>query len=1174
MATETGTLYADLLLQFLDPVIVAAKSPTEAEDLLEDLGYVLPAEITAFQKLSAKINEVQSVTTDLKLAVENGNDAAEVLPLIKDLGPALKGVIEGIRNIKANLSQDLQGFQDFIDETDILDQLPDRLFEYLFFKFFEDHYQKTYSILLFLDVLQEEEVQNPPPPHFISYKQRRVAWNNFSNIFKNPIEQGKERFYDGANFTYELVLHLIEKVGLSFAIDPTLLESLPNLNRIEQLNGGIDLSGSNLVGNATLLRYPLIGDIHNGLYLEFYPLVDPGATKYTGLGMVVIFGGETEIEVNEDLTVKVEYSAESFAGLGINMVAGDPVAFINNIETDSPSDVAANTQLRFKVSYLYEKTDTEPVFRFGDPDGSVLEIGTIAGAIGMVKSTETDLFVEVSLEQGFLAIRPANPDSFIGLLLGGGDVESEFNVTFGISSLNGFYFKGSTAIEIIIPVHASLGIITVNYLAFKLILETEEPIKFAITSGFTGELGPFATAVEDIGLAINADFENNQGNFGGLNMANGFHPPKGLGLALDAGAVKGGGYLFLDFEKGEYAGVAELTIKETISVKAIGIINTKLPDGRPGFAMLLLITAEFAPIQLGFGFTLNGVGGLIAVNRGMYIDALAEGVRTNAIDAIMFPEDPVANAPQVIANLKSFFPLQEGRYTFGLMGIIGWGSPTLIQVELGLIIQVPDPIVFAILGVIKMELPDRKKAIAKIQVNFLGVIDFEGKYMFLFASLFDSRILTFTLEGDMYFSIDWGDRPNFIFTIGGFHPDFSPPPLRGGISQLKRVTLSLLGKDNPRLTLTCYFAVTANTAQFGASVDFYYKIWKVKVIGYLYFDALFQFNPFYFKVTIGAGLAVMMGRRELFGIHLSGSLEGPTPWRIKGRASFRVLFVKVKVRIDKTFGEKRNTSLPPIAIAPPFVRALADQRNWQAELPKDSSLLVSLRKLDVDNEEERLVAHPYGVIAVSQNKLPLGLRLDKYGNDQPSDFKAFKISIAGTQVESQVKIKDFFAPAQYLNLSAAEKLSKDSYVKMQSGIRAIGEDGFASHDYIEKTYEYEICIIDSKLEAAQELGRANQKGTEKSELFDTFAKGGAVAKSKMGRTAKARRFSEQKDTKVQLREETYVIVRTLDFRPLKRGDTEIAFSSQAEADVALKRLQIQLPQMRGKVKVLATYELS
>jgi hypothetical protein len=76
---------------------------------------------------------------------------------------------------------------------------------------------------------------------------------------------------------------------------------------------------------------------------------------------------------------------------------------------------------------------------------------------------------------------------------------------------------------------------------------------------------------------------------GPANFELGFQPPNGLGLAINAGAVIGGGYLFFDLEKEEYAGALELTIAGFISAKAIGIITTKCPMAARVFRCLLLL---------------------------------------------------------------------------------------------------------------------------------------------------------------------------------------------------------------------------------------------------------------------------------------------------------------------------------------------------------------------------------------------------------------------------------------------------------------------------------------------------------------------------------------------------------------------------------------------------------
>ena len=102
-----------------------------------------------------------------------------------------------------------------------------------------------------------------------------------------------------------------------------------------------------------------------------------------------------------------------------------------------------------------------------------------------------------------------------------------------------------------------------------------------------------------------------------------------MGLAIDAGVVQGGGFLYIDTDRGEYAGALQLEIADFLSVAAIGLISTKMPDGSSGFSLLIIITADFgAGIQLSFGFTLLAVGGLLGLNRTILIQPLMDGVRT------------------------------------------------------------------------------------------------------------------------------------------------------------------------------------------------------------------------------------------------------------------------------------------------------------------------------------------------------------------------------------------------------------------------------------------------------------------------------------------------------------------------------------------------------------------
>ena len=76
------------------------------------------------------------------------------------------------------------------------------------------------------------------------------------------------------------------------------------------------------------------------------------------------------------------------------------------------------------------------------------------------------------------------------------------------------------------------------------------------------------------------------------------------------------GFLSFDVAKGEYSGAMFLEFQGGIAVKAFGLLTTRMPDGGKGYSLVVIISAEgFTPIQLGFGFTLTGIGGLLAINR-------------------------------------------------------------------------------------------------------------------------------------------------------------------------------------------------------------------------------------------------------------------------------------------------------------------------------------------------------------------------------------------------------------------------------------------------------------------------------------------------------------------------------------------------------------------------------
>ena len=263
------------------------------------------------------------------------------------------------------------------------------------------------------------------------------------------------------------------------------------------------------------------------------------------------------------------------------------------------------------------------------------------------------------------------------------------------------------------------------------------------------------------------------GTLGPLTIATpSFKPPNRIGIDVEVGAVSGGGYLDIDTAAGTYRGVLELNAFG-VGIAAVAIIDTDVP-GVEGWSMFFALFLDLPRIQLGFGFTLNGVGGLGGVNRAVDIEALQSAVRSGALGAVLFPDDPIGDAPIVISELQAIFPPAADSYVFGPVVKIGWGTPPVIEAELGIVIQVPAPIVLAVIGSVTAVLPSEDLELVAIRLDVAGVIDAGAGTLSIDASLHDSHVIGFALAGDMALRASFSDSRSFLMSLGGFHPGVRP----------------------------------------------------------------------------------------------------------------------------------------------------------------------------------------------------------------------------------------------------------------------------------------------------------------------------------------------------------------------------------------------------------------
>jgi hypothetical protein len=258
----------------------------------------------------------------------------------------------------------------------------------------------------------------------------------------------------------------------------------------------------------------------------------------------------------------------------------------------------------------------------------------------------------------------------------------------------------------------------------------------------------------------------------------------------------------------------------------------------------------------------------------------------------------IANAPSIISDLKLFFPVENDVFLVGPMVKFGWGTPTLISLAMGIIIEIPGNI--AIVGKLSIALPDKQAPLIVINVAFMGAIEFDKKRGWFFANIYDSRVVYITLEGSIGVLAAFGEDGNFIVTVGGFHPAYNPPSLP--FSGISRIAINILNTPVARIRVDAYFAVTSNTVQFGARAELFFGVSIANIEGHLGFDALFQFSPFYFIISISASLSVKLFGAGLFSVRFNGSLEGTSPWHVEGTGAISLLFWDVEVDFSHTWG--------------------------------------------------------------------------------------------------------------------------------------------------------------------------------------------------------------------------------------------------------------------------------
>jgi hypothetical protein len=1148
---DTLSIIAEEIGSAFSPLKDMVESENSFRSSMKMLGWDATQVVQPVQDLG---NLVDPIITLLETGEINFGNITQLLNLLKNLINGIEGLVSKSDSVFSGITATAAEFKN---------DFPSEVGQYLLVEYFINERPKVGSLLQLLGIIKITSISATASRP--AYFRKEFHFDKIGSIFSNPLQLLHDLYgWATPGFNKETLFSNLTDVLEGYHI-PFNFKQIKD-QFLQVINNGLPAGTFDKSALTLILIDEQASNVKEGAGINFYLLPQNGSLL-PGLAIIPYASADITEEINlaDNLTFKFDTTLDLNKGVAIIIRPGQAPQMISNLEGGGTNGGAT---AKISLGLQYQKQDGTPFIVFGSPTASHYEFqsASIAAAANLNTAGSKDVKIEFDLKGSKIVIKPdANDtDGFLSKILPADGITLAFELAFGFGIESGFYFKGSSGLEIDLPAHLQLGPIDIE--TAKLGIKPvggDIPVNIALD--IKGELGPITAVVQGMGLKGTFSFPTDRkGNLGPVDFSIGFLFPTGVGLSIDAGIVKGGGFLSIDRDKGEYAGALELSIQDFIQVSAIAIINTKMPDGSSGFSLLIIISAQFEPgISLSMGFFLSGLGGMLGINRTINVDALRDGVKNDAIEQIMFPQDIIANINTLLPQIKSIFPVKQDQFMIGLMAKITWGVPSLVTIEFGLCIEFTNPVRLAILGVLKIVIPTEDAPILQMQVNFVGIIDFDNSYLSFDASIYNSHILTFTLDGDMALRLNWGDEKAFLMSVGGFHPSFKPPASLN-VPNLKRLTLTILS-PNPNLVLTAYFAVTSNTVQFGARIDFKFEVSDFSVVGYLGFDVLFQFSPFKFIADITAGLEVKMGSSTLFSINLDFELSGPTPWNAKGTASFSILFISIKVHFNVTWGDEQQVIEPSIAVLPKLLEAFNLDANWTTELPANRYNVVTLA--NITPKPGQIILQSFGAVRVSQVIMPLNLVIDKFGNNTPADINKIDVSefrIGGSKA-GVGDAAESFAPSAYKNMSDDDKLKSPSYTKEKGGIIVTDTDTLFVDYAWDRDVQYDVIVSDF-----DPFPDPPPFDIDFS-WFKLMMKGGAIGRNELSVKNAQKKF-KLNNAAVSMSDEKFVLI---DNATLAQHSVDVfAGGTHAQANDAFESILKENPSLKGKVSIAAAYQLN
>jgi hypothetical protein len=439
--------------------------------------------------------------------------------------------------------------------------------------------------------------------------------------------------------------------------------------------------------------------------------------------------------------------------------------------------------------------------------------------------------------------------------------------------------NGNPADEVIIPIQRAVGPLQCDKLGIGWVQDTSDSSKDRLSLLFDGGIAFNGLALDLYGLSIGIPVTT-PGDLSQYDL-----DLNGLGLTFSAGAVELSAALIKlgpdpnatpPRNYTEYDGEALLKAG-TYAISAVGsYAYVPDKDAQHGYASLFI----FAMLDEDLGgpefFYVTGLAAGFGYNRSLTLPDQNSVPQFPLVAAASDPSKLGGTPPdpaKALATLGPLVPPERGEYW--LAAGVRFTSFDLINSTALLVVEFGNELEIALLGLSWISLPPpaapgasaptEKYAYAELGIE-VKLLPTEGIFSATAILTPNSFILdpACHLTGGFAFYVWFGDNPHageFVLTIGGYHPDFTPPSY---YPQVPRLGFNWPMPGDVTISGDAYFALTASAVMAGAGLQILYSSGPLQAWFKAQMDALIEWAPFHYKIDISISIGVSFRVNLLF----------------------------------------------------------------------------------------------------------------------------------------------------------------------------------------------------------------------------------------------------------------------------------------------------------------------